>query len=308
MKGIMKTLGTKVTRTVGRHGLILKKYSPELLMALGVAGSVVAFGMVIKATRELDDVLEDHEKRVEDVKDECEDRDEYKKELTKSYFETGFKLVKLYAPSVTLEIASIGCMLGAHGILKKRNVALMAAYKTLEESFTNYRKRVAEEVGEDREYELRHGITKEMVVETDENGKSTAKEVRHADPSGISQYAKFFDASSRLYKGIPEYDLLFLKSQESYFTDLLRTRGHLYLNEVYDALDIDMTDAGSVVGWILGEGDDFVDFGIFDDKADPARRAFVNGYEKDAILLDFNVSGPIYGKLGDGGLFRNRKR
>ena len=71
----------------------------------------------------------------------------------------------------------------------------------------------------------------------------------------------------------------------------LQTRGHVFLNEVYDVLDIPRTRAGAQVGWILGHGDDFIDFGIFD-LHNESKRAFVNGYER-SILLDFNVTGSI---------------
>jgi hypothetical protein len=57
-------------------------------------------------------------------------------------------------------------------------------------------------------------------------------------------------------------------------------------------LDIPRTQAGAVVCWVRGQGDDFIDFGIFDGNDDATRR-FVNGCER-SILLDFNVDGVIY--------------
>jgi hypothetical protein len=80
-------------------------------------------------------------------------------------------------------------------------------------------------------------------------------------------------------------------------------------NEVYDLLGIPRTKAGAVVGWVKGHGDDFIDFGIFDDGVEgyrgvkvcdtigEERRDFVNGY-RDSILLDFNVAGVIYDLIG----------
>lgn len=299
---ILKTLG----RFVGRQQLAIKKWSPEILLATGVLGIAGGTILACKATRKLDDVLDDHDYRVMDAKDEIDDEKELRKELAKEYVKTGFDIFKLYAPAVTLEVVSIGCILGSHGIMKKRNVALMAIAR----SFDEYRQRVIDEIGEEREYEIRNGIKKETIdVETtDENGNKTTekKTVRKADPNGTSQYAKFFDASSRMYQGNPEYDLLFLKSQQNYANDLLHTRGHLFLNEVYDALGLDHTEAGALVGWILGpDGDNYVDFGIFDGD-NPRTRAFVNGYE-DNILLDFNVDGVIYDLIGKRDGFRRNR-
>jgi len=62
-------------------------------------------------------------------------------------------------------------------------------------------------------------------------------------------------------------------------------------------LGIERSSAGSVVGWTLtrdgGEGDDYVDFGMFE----AANANFINGTER-SIILDFNVDGVIYNKLG----------
>ena len=69
----------------------------------------------------------------------------------------------------------------------------------------------------------------------------------------------------------------------------------MFLNDVYDALGIPRSKAGQVVGWIYDEknpnGDNFVDFGIYDLYKEGSRD-FVNGYER-TIWLDFNVDGPI---------------
>ena len=88
---------------------------------------------------------------------------------------------------------------------------------------------------------------------------------------------------------------MFLLRQQNYANDLLKSKGHLFLNEVYDMIGIPRTKAGQVVGWIYDEknpvGDNFVDFGIIDIHKE-RNRAFMNGYEKN-VLLDFNVDGNI---------------
>ena len=296
---IVKTF-TKIT---GRTGLKLQKHSPEILMAAGITGIVVGTIMACRATRKLDEVMEEHENAVDDIKrDAGLMENDYRKELAKTYATTGLKIVKLYGPAVTLQIASIGCILGSHGIMKKRNVALMAAYKAVEQSFNDYRQRVIEEFGEEKDYDLKHGIQHEK-VKVDEDGKKVAKTLNKADPNSISQYARFFDAASKEWQGIPEYDLMFLKSQQNYMNDLLHARGHVFLNEVYDALGLERSRAGAVVGWIMTkDGDNYVDFGIFDGDR-PRTRAFVNGTEEN-ILLDFNVDGVIYDLIEEENGFR----
>lgn len=111
----------------------------------------------------------------------------------------------------------------------------------------------------------------------------------------FSQYAKIFDDSCVGWTKDSEYNMHFLKSQQDYCNDKLKSKGHLFLNEVYDILGIPRTKAGAVVGWVYDEknpiGDNFVDFGIFDTN-DERNSDFINGFENTAIL-DFNVDGNI---------------
>lgn len=289
-------------KTVGRGGLVLRKYSPEILMVTGIVGIIGSTILACKATLKSDEVLDCAKVKMDSIKlayatiDKSEySETDYKKDLLVTYVQTGVDFAKLYGPAVTLGLCSIACILGAHGIMKKRNIALVAAYKAVEQSFSDYRKRVVEEFGEEKDRCLKNGIKQETVttIETDANGKKIKVKtlVETVDPNGISQYARFFDEGSSNWSKTPEYNLTFLKCQMNYCNDLLHSRGHIFLNEVYDVLDIPRTQAGVVVGWVAGQGDDFVDFGLFDD--DQANRNFVNGHERN-ILLDFNVMGVIY--------------
>ena len=116
------------------------------------------------------------------------------------------------------------------------------------------------------------------------------------DPNTISDYSRIFDECNTSWSKSPEHNLVFLKQQQNYANDLLKSRGHLFLNEVYDMLGFPRTQAGQIVGWVYDEknpiGDNFVDFGIYNLDSERAR-AFVNGYER-SILLDFNVDGNVW--------------
>ena len=143
---------------------------------------------------------------------------------------------------------------------------------------------------------MKNGIKKEniTVMEMNEKGKTvtSTKTIETVDKDGISQYARFFDESCINWSKTPEYNLMFLNGQQNFANDLLNARGHVFLNEVYDMLGIPRSQAGAVVGWVKGVGDDYIDFGIFEGKT-AAARAFVNGAERN-ILIDFNVDGVIY--------------
>ena len=289
----------------------VQKYSPEILAGVGVVGVVASTVMACKATMKLDEILNDSREtreKIVDVKDNPEYTEVYspedaKKDLTINYTQTAVKIAKLYAPAVMLGSASLGCLLASNGILRKRNAALSAAYVTVDKSFKEYRNRVAERFGNEVEKEIRYNIKAEEIekVVFDEEGNETVvkETLKTMDPNLYSDYARFFDEASPCWQNDPEYNLMFLKSQHQYANDLLRAKGRLFLNEVYDMLGIDKTKAGQVVGWVYDEanpsGDNFVDFGIYDMTKERVR-AFVNGYETN-ILLDFNVDGNIWDKM-----------
>lgn len=293
---LLKKSGVKVA---GRGLLLVKKHSPEILTAVGIAGVVVSAVMASKATLKLEPVVD----RIKQGKDEAKsfledemfpeyDKDRHNKEVARVYVKGAVDLSKLYGPSITLGLSSIACIIGAHGIMRKRNVALAAAYKAVETSFSEYRKRVIAELGEEREEDIRIGRQEVEVI--DENGKK--KKLTRVDPNGISAYARFFDEYSENWSKTPEYNLLFLKAQQNYANDLLHARGHVFLNEVYDMIGIPRSQAGQVVGWVISkEGDNFIDFGVYDFNNEGSH-LFVNGHEQ-SILLDFNVDGVIYDLL-----------
>lgn len=123
---------------------------------------------------------------------------------------------------------------------------------------------------------------KDVTVETEIN-----KEDKIED-RGVSEYARFFDDGCVGWTKDPEYNLAFLKAQQKYANNMLQTRGHIFLNEIYDLLGIPRTKAGAIVGWIYGDDDSHVDFGLYSER----NRDFINGFE-NTVLLDFNVNGNI---------------
>lgn len=301
-------LMTKASRWLSGAQFKLKKHSPELLVAAGIVGTVVGTVMACKATTKVQDIMDNKNRQVGDIHTCLEDEsidyneEDSKKDLTIVYGQTGLQLAKLYAPAIGVMSLSIFSIIAGHRVLKKRNMAIAAAYAVVDTSFKKYRKNVIEKFGEAVDKELRYNIKKQEIEYTDKNGKIKKKTVEVIDADDVSKYspyARFFDCGNDGWEKDSEYNLMFLRKQQDWANEKLRHQGYLFLNEVYDMLDIPRTKAGQVVGWIYDkngktDGDNFVDFGLYDLTSE-AKRRFVNGYER-TILLDFNVDGVIYDK------------
>lgn len=302
-------LPSNVTRTFGKVGLTLKKHSPEILVVAGIAGTVTSAVMACKATTKLDDILDKAKNDIDAIHHAAEHPEELpepytkedsKKDLTIVYTKTAVDLFKLYGPAIAVGTLSITAILAGHNITRKRNVALAAAYTAVDKGFKEYRGRVIERFGEELDKELRYNIKAkevEEIVKNEDGTESIVKKTVHvSDPSKYSVYAKVYDDGCTGWEKDPELNLMFLNAQQCQANDILKARGHLFLNEVYDMLGIPRTKAGQVVGWYYDEkhpiGDNFVDFGIYD-MDDERKCAFINGYERN-IILDFNVDGNIY--------------
>lgn len=302
------------TRMLHKAGFQLKKHSPEILVTVGIAGTIASAVLACKSTLKVNEVINEAKTNIDNIHAATETGktkagkdysvEDSKKDLTIVYAQTGVKFVKLYGPAVALGVASIGCMLASHNILRKRNIALAAAYTAVDKGFKEYRERVIERFGKDVDHELKYNIKAKEIEKTvtDEKGKekNTKETIEVVDPALTSPYSKFFDESCPDWHKNPEYNLMFLRSQQSWANDILVSRGYLFLNEVYSALGIPETEAGQVVGWIYDpenpnhEGNNYVDFGIYNIHREK-NRDFVNGYER-SILLDFNVDGEILNK------------
>ena len=296
----------KITFVAHKAWFKVKKHSPEILITAGVIGTVASAVMACKATTKLSDILEDSKEQINQVHNFLEDeripesqysKEDGNKDLAIIYAQTGIKLVKLYSPAVALGALSITGIVASNSILRKRNIALAAAYTTVDKTFKRYRNNVIDRFGEKIDKELRYGIKareiEEIVVDDDGNEKTVKKTVEAADPvSMYSDYAKIYDAGCNGWTKDAEFNLMFLRHTQAQANDILKRRGYLFLNEVYDMLGFQRTKAGQVMGWIYDEenpvGDNFVDFGIYNTDIEKARD-FVNGIER-VIILDFNVT------------------
>lgn len=287
-----------VTRAAFRQVLIAKKNSPRLFFAVGVVGVVGGAVLACKATLGLNDTLDEIKTDVQKVRDNKptsnavsdEVMSHYYKELVHEYGLATYKITKLYAPAIVVGGISIAALTGSHVMLSRRNAALTAAYAAVAKSYEEYRDRVRDQLGEDREREIYHGAELQELEDID--GKKIKAFV--VDANALAPYSRLFDDSCPNWKKNAELNRLFIQCQESYANHRLQAYGHVFLNEVYDWLGLPRSPEGAVVGWVMdcSDGDAYINFGLFE----AVNKDFIENWSLNA-LLDFNVHGIIYDKI-----------
>jgi hypothetical protein len=293
----MKLNANVLTRGIARNVFLAKKNSPHIFFVGGVVGVIGSAVLACKATLQLEEKLDEIKNDVTLIKaktlEESTKTGVYSNDIdyqctTYATVKTVKVIGRLYGPAILLGGASIAALTGSHIQLVRRNAALTATLATVTKAYAEYRLRVQEEIGKEKELDIYRGI-RDKEVEID--GKKSV--VKISDPLGRSPYSRIFDECSRYWKKEAELNYVFLEHQQNYANHRLRADGFVFLNDVYDDLGFDKTPEGQVVGWILnGDGDGYVDFGIFE----AYNERFIKGQERVAIL-DFNVDGVIYDKI-----------
>ena len=297
---------------VGTVVFTLKKCSPEILLGVGVVGVVGSTVLACVATTKASEIIE----KMEDESDRIDKCAELRESSELDYsvvderndrrlllFKTSGRFVRLYGPSATLMALSIFCIISSYGIMKKRNIALMAAYKLMEEAFTNYRKRVVAELGERGDAHFMYGEEfvegeTRKVIDADGNEKELSPVINH-----LSGFSRSFEAmkpdqyggwtgSSQWSPTHHEYNINYLTQKEQYFNDMLVIKGAVSMNDVLSELGFPITEAGMICGWKYKSenGDGYISFrprGGVDGN-------WTYGRDGDSILLDFNIDGVIF--------------
>lgn len=292
-----------------------KKHAPEILLGIGIAGMFGGTFLACKATLQLEEILDDYQ----DSKDQIENGSELnaageikypievaKKDMQITKVKAVGSIVKIYAPAATLMLVSTGCILGSYRIMSKRNVALMAAYKVMEEAFTTYRGRVVKELGEVKDAHFMYGTDTviEDGIEIDEKGKEkkvTNEREELVPGAKLSGFARMFEderpdqlggwTGSTQFSPVHDYNLSFLAAKERHFNDKLVVKGFVTVNEVLEELGFVSTEAGMVTGWRYKaeNGDGYISF-----RPRGIDGNWVMGTDGDPIVVDFNIDGVIF--------------
>lgn len=293
----MKLVPNSVSTGVARSILKSKKNSPHIFFAAGVVGIIGSTILACRATLKLEETVDEIKNDFNAVTDmsgytELEKKKytetEYRKDVGYVYMRGAVKLGKLYAPSIIVGGVSVAALTGSHIQLTKRNAALTATLAAVMKAYDEYRARVREVIGEEKEIELYRDVNQEMA---EIEGK---KQKVQTSSGKYSPYARLFDEHNVNWQPSSETNRNFLMCQQNYANQMLQARGHVMLNDVYDSLGMERSPAGAVVGWVKNGKDGYIDFNIWE-----GMNQRVVGNWEAAIWLDFNVDGVVYELIGE---------
>ena len=277
-------------------GAIVVKNGPTIATIAGTLGLIVAGGTACKATIKAEGVRVETVAKIEAIKESgYTSKKKYDADIRKEYIEAGKQMAKIYGPSILLAAVSVGAIFGGHKVLCGRNFMLTGAYKALTTDFDKYRARVADRFGPENERAVKYN-SQMIEVEDPKTGEKKTVEYFPEDMVNLpTDRSRFFDESSIYWKEDPEENMRFLMKVLEEAQEKFKKEGYLLLSWVYEQLDVPVTYASTVCGWIKGLGDDYIDFGIWNVYSAASRR-FVNGLEP-VVLLTFNDDGYIADKI-----------
>jgi hypothetical protein len=287
------SIRNKATVAMAKQVLKLKKNAPHILFGAGLVGVTTSAVMACRATLKLEPVLDEIKTDIDMPKDREITPDyserERQRDVAFVYIRSTGRLARLYGPAILVGSASLAALTTSHVQMTRRNTALTAAYAGLHTAFVEYRARVRDEVGEEKEQDIYRGVTYEQSKEV----KGKLAKLPTVDPNKLSPYALIFDEGNPNWSPNAEFNKVFIKCQQNYANDRLISRGFIFLNEVLNDLGFPPTHAGQYVGWMMNDGgDNYVDFGLFE----AHQSGFLAGVEP-SIILDFNVDGVIIDKV-----------
>lgn len=223
---------SQVQQGVKNLGGAISRNSPAILTGLGCAGVLTTAILTGRATLRASEIL----------KMEAPDEQLPATEIVKLTW-------KVFIPPVLVGASSIACIIGANTINTHRNAALAALYSLSETAFREYKEKVVEEIGRNKELKVRDSIAQDRVT-TNPVGDRT---IIFTGNGEVLCYDALCD---RYFKSSAEK----IRQEVLKLNEDLRNDMWLDLNDLYYAIGLPSTKLGNQVGFDMDKGYIQVDY------------------------------------------------
>lgn len=223
--------------------LFVKRNASTILTGLGSIGVIATTITAVKATPKVLRLIEEAELKKGE-------------KLTK--WETVQIASKPYVPSILMGTTTLACIISAQILNQRQQAVLMSAYALLDQSYKDYRRKLKELYGEETHQEIVEALAIEKAEDAYINYSYFASNCNLATENRSSERKIFYDEySQRFFESTIEQ----VMEAEYHLNRNYVLRGYSVLNELYDFLGLEPTDAGSLMGWApLDEGMYWIEF------------------------------------------------
>lgn len=249
----------------------ISNHSSQIFLTAGIAGFIGSIAVTVVKSDNVKPIIKDAKKKLKEAsKDDPRfmfkskgDERLYKAQIIGK---AAFDISKELAIPIGMAMASTGCLLKSYNVMNRKHLAAVSTISALDAGYKRYKNAVYQEVGEETAKKIEDNVIKKEIVRQIESvckGDDTICQ-------DVESFSRYFskETSNKFPDGGADTVLPFLKSQETYFNQLLHSRerfgrpGVVRYNEVLDALGFPKIPEGETAGWISRSDSGFVDFGI----------------------------------------------
>lgn len=234
---------------------LAKKYSPEILLGLGIVGTGAAVYKTYKAAPVVNNILTNYNDEKENYETAQQDLVDGKISA-ETFAEVEVPNKKLMIKEIASEVAlpvilaagSIFCFIKGYSIQRNRILGLSGALATTMRDYKDFKDKVKVEIGDKKFKELTQPVKDKEIVTTDDKGKEK-KVVEKVAVNKSLMDGFWFSESEEYASDNHEYNLQFVDSIISQLELVAFNKNGLIMNEALESFAMPKTRQGALLGW-----------------------------------------------------------
>lgn len=202
-------------------------HSPQILTGIAVAGTVATAYLTGKAAIKASQIVNVHR---------------YDQDPTAEIFITKKQIVektwKLFVPPVATGALTVAAIITANQIGTRRAAAIAAAYAMSEKAYAEYKEKVVEKLGENKERSVRDEVQQDRV-------RNNPVQENHIHVAGGGKVLCYEPYTGRYFMS----DMESLKKAQNDLNYQVLNNYYASLSDFYDLLGLDRTKVSDEIGW-----------------------------------------------------------